>query len=89
MIVLYVRHPACHVAQVGGECSVCRVIWCSLCLITLASFILTPSITNLDNTDGFARKMVAGIDEKREQENKYLMATKQKTDNAHCIYYGN
>ena len=35
----------------------------------------TVSSTNLDNTDRLARKMVTGIYEKCEQQNKYLMAT--------------
>ena len=38
----------------------------------------TVNITNLDDADRFARKMVADIYEKREQKNKYLMATKRK-----------
>jgi len=35
-------------------------------------------ITNLDNTDRLARKMKAGIYKKCEQQNKYLVATKNK-----------
>jgi len=40
MISLSVHMSVCHVAQPGGVCSVCGVIRCSLCKITLASCYL-------------------------------------------------
>jgi len=38
MLAVSVRRSVCHAAQLGGACSVCGVIRCSLCLITLASY---------------------------------------------------
>jgi len=32
-----IRQSVCHMAEFDGVCSVCGVIWCSLCQIILAS----------------------------------------------------
>jgi len=42
IIVTDVCLSVCHAAQLGGVCSVCEVIRCSLCQTTLESYYYNP-----------------------------------------------